>query len=214
MLPQAREKMILAAALEYFGSRGGDGNLRDFARHARVSSGLIHRYFGSKQMLMERVCDEIFISQWDEAQYERLTDAAVPFRSRLTAFYLWFFDVIDNHTWIRAGLNGELAQPFYEHFIVRILDAVARGIREHKGEEDDGRPVSAVEREAAWHLHSSFVYYMIRKHVHRRSVAADREAVLGLIIDLFFDGIPRQSPPVGQDPDPSWRPGLELAEES
>ena len=57
-----------------------------------------------------------------------------------------------------------------------------------EGGDASNRPVSLNELERVWVLHSAFVNYLTRKHVHRRVSLPERDGMIDLVIDLFLDG--------------------------
>jgi AcrR family transcriptional regulator len=194
--PQARAEMILAKAVEFFARDGFSGSIRDLANFSGVSSGLILKYFGSKEKLLTKAFNEIFISRWDEKKLLLLSQKDIPLRERLKEFYIWFFQISDDYNWIRtglySGLNGtDLSKWHYEVQVKRIIEIVAAEIREERGKK--GGPLTPADLEIAWHLHSTFIQSLIRDHVYKRPVWRNKREMVDLVVTVFFDGVCPQS---------------------
>src|SRR3972149_3681753 len=63
----ARENRIVADAARYFAEHGFTASTRDIAGSMRVTQALLYRYFPSKQALIDRVFEYVFIDRWDPA---------------------------------------------------------------------------------------------------------------------------------------------------
>jgi len=195
LAPDRRAQIILDKSIEYIGRNGFAATMRELADYCGVSSGLILKYYGTKEQLLDQVFDSIFTDRWEEERLAGLLDRSVPFRDRLKAFYGWFFDVIDDFNWIRTGIfsgltNEELSRRHYELQVRRILEAVALELRHERGDDAAlaGKPPEMWELEAAWTLHSTFIQWTNRKHVFGRPVWQDKAGVVDLVVDLFIDG--------------------------
>src|SRR5258708_3987944 len=68
--PEARFEMILDHAILFFAERGFDGQLKDLAEIIGVSQALIFSYFGSKQILIERVYKKVYVARWKSSWHE------------------------------------------------------------------------------------------------------------------------------------------------
>ena len=190
LAPVEREQMILEAAVSYFADHGFHAQIRELANSIGVSSGLIFRYFGSKDALIERVYQEVFVSRWRPGWTDLLGDANRSIRDRLVAFYRSYLTVVDDRNWIciamRASLEGnDITRRYIHQHVNGLLQRIALLLR---GPNARGAPAapSHAELEIVWHLHSSIIYYAIRKHIHKVPVSADRDAFVALIVDEFL----------------------------
>lgn len=195
LAPDRRAQLILDKSIEFFGRNGFAATMRELADYCGVSSGLILKYYGTKEQLLDQVFDAIFIDRWEEDRLTALRNRAVDFRDRLRAFYGWFLEVIDDFNWIRTGLfsgltNEELSRRHYDLQVRRILEAVALELRHERGDDAALRdaPPEMWELEVAWTLHSTFIQWTNRKHVFGRPVWEDKPAMVELAVDLFIDG--------------------------
>lgn len=191
--PDVREQMILDKATQFFATHGFSGQIRELARYVGISPALVFKYFGNKQNLIERVYRKVFIERWDDTWERQLANRKVPLRERLKRFYREFFEKIDDFGWTRCGLlssfeGGDLSKRHVERAVIPILNRIVLELRHERGIRSSAPP-SERELETVWHLHSTFVYYAVRKHVHRRPVWENHDDMAEHVVSLFLGGI-------------------------
>lgn len=194
MSPEERKKMILDGAVRFFAEHGFGAETRSLSKEIGVSQGLIFRYFGSKYALIEAVYQQNFISRWDVGWETQLRDNSLPIRTRLLRFYLAYLDAIDDRDWIRismfSGLSDHsLTKRYIETNVNAVLAIISREVLGMQADEDAGRLSLDHVHELVWHLHSSFIYYLIRKHVFQTKVAADHATLVETAVDSFLTGL-------------------------
>ena len=199
MAPGAREEMILEGAVHFFARHGFKARTRDLSRELGVSQALIYRYFGSKTELIERVYERNFMARWKDEWGTILGDRAMPLRERLTRFYVSYLDTIDSHDWIRisvhSGLDGNaLTRRYIQDQVETLLGIIAREAAIEAGEADAAGADPVVAHERVWHLHSTFIYYLYRKHVFRTRIISDTARLARIAVDSFMGGL-RAPPP-------------------
>lgn len=192
--PEKRKDLIVEKAAGLFARSGFSSSLRDLADEAGVSTGLIIKYFGSKEELLNVVFNEIFMSRWEESRLEDLADRSRPLCERLISFYSWFFEITDDYNWIRSGIfsglmGTDLSRWHFEIQVKRLIDSVARQVVMEFDENPD-RALTLRDKEIAWHLHSTFIQYLVRDHVYGRPVDRDKEATVVLVVEMFVGGLP------------------------
>lgn len=193
LAPQTRERMILDAAIEFFAEEGFRAETRGLADRIGVSQSLIYRYFGSKENLIERVYEKTFLSRWNPEWEETLTDRTRPLRERLKEFFRSYLIAVDDRTWIRVAMHSslqgsDLTKRYIQGHVTRLLGKIALELRA----ESDIVPtdeLSQMEIELAWHLHSTVIYYLIRKHIHGTPVSLQTNEIADMIVNNFLDGI-------------------------
>jgi AcrR family transcriptional regulator len=190
--PEERERMILEGALRFFAERGFAADTRDLARTLGVSQSLIYRYFGNKENLLERVYEQTFIARWKDSWEPLLRDRGVPLGERLRHFYLDYFNVVDDPIWIRIAMRSSLAghtltRRYVEGHIELLLTVIADEAR-HATTRWNPK-FTGHELELAWHLHSTLIYYLIRKYIHRLSVSNDIPGLIEIMVENFLTGI-------------------------
>jgi AcrR family transcriptional regulator len=193
MAPDERERMILDAAIHFFARHGFSAQLRELARELKVSQGLIYRYFSSKQALLDRVYEHNFSRRWDPSWEKLLADRKLPLRQRLTEFYTRYLAAIDDPEWIRlvmySGLDGnDLTRRYIRSHVEGLLRLIARECRVLEGKRTSGEP-SQAEMELVWHLHSTVIYYLVRKHIFRTAAVKDKNTLVTMMIDDFLSGL-------------------------
>ncbi len=199
LAPEAREAMILDAAIDYFAEHGFDAQTRELAAQIGVSQPLIYRYFPTKEALQERVYQRTFEDRWDP-QWERdLADRSVPIRQRLSDFYLAYLNAIDDRAWIRivmySGLGGwELTAKYISEHIENLLRLLATELRAALELHAE------LETELVWHAQSSVIYYLVRKHIHGTHVPADKSALVESIVDMLIDSACARDARAGERP--------------
>ena len=59
-----RERAILDEAIRFFAERGFEGQTRELAKRLGITHSAIYRHFPSKEALIERVYQEVYLSRW------------------------------------------------------------------------------------------------------------------------------------------------------
>lgn len=186
LAPAERERQILDGAVDFFAERGFAADTRLLAAHLGVSQSLVFRYFGSKDALVERVYERVFVTRWNPEWEGVLRDRGRPLADRLVEFYDAYLRVVDDPRWIRivmlASLDGrDLTRRYVSRNAERLLRVVAEEVREAGGAADD-------DLESAWMLHSAVIYYLVRKHIHRTRVAPDLRPHLRRLVAIHLRG--------------------------
>jgi AcrR family transcriptional regulator len=181
--------MILEAAIEFFAERGFAAQTRELAARLEISEPLIYRYFPTKEALVRQVFLTVIESRWDQAWASDLRDRRRSLRERLVGFYGRYLDAIDDEVWIRivmyASLDGlDLTRRYIAGHVEEVMGVVAVETRSALHLEGE------LEPERLWHLQSTLIYYLVRKHIHRTPVESDHAAVVALAVDAFLSGLP------------------------
>jgi AcrR family transcriptional regulator len=195
--PDVRARMILDAAVEFFGEHGFEAQTKELAQRIGVSQGLIFRYFGTKQNLVEQVYEKVFLQRWSPAWETGLRDRSIPFPKRLENFYLSYFDAVDEYHWIRVSLYASLAghdiiARYIQTRVNVLLEIIVRELRVYRGLAED-EVIDPLEFELAWHLHSTFIYFLVRKYIHRLPVMEDKPALVARIVASFLSEFEAQA---------------------
>src|SRR3546814_6333041 len=87
-LPRAeRERLIVEGAVQFFAEVGFGGDTRELAKRLNITHPLLFRYFASKNALIERVYQEVFIGRWNPYWEIVISNRNVPLRERLVNVY-------------------------------------------------------------------------------------------------------------------------------
>ena len=191
-----REKMILESAIRFFAEHGFEGQTRELAKRVGITHSAIYRHFSSKEALIERVYEHVYLGSWQRHWAGIITDRSRPIEERLTQFYREYTDQIFKFDWVRIFIYAGLKSfDIDRRYLQVVMDTV--GIPTLlEARHEFGLPaiqpaaISQRERELFWGLHGRFFYIAIRKFVYgvpspdgaeRHSVIADgvREFVCG-----------------------------------
>jgi AcrR family transcriptional regulator len=188
-----REREIIEGAIHYFAQAGLQGSMRELAAGLGITHANLFRYFPSKEMLIERVFEEVYLSRWDEAWTEALHAAGRPLRERLIGFYTLYLAAVSTFEWVRifviAGLGGATtSQRYLELIRGRVIEPVAAELRALAGLPAVGeKPLSNEELEIVWALHGQLFYVGVRRWVYGMTLPADTRTVV-IAVDIFLDG--------------------------
>ncbi|MGH1569545.1 TetR/AcrR family transcriptional regulator [Methylobacterium sp. P31] len=196
-----REKSIVTAAIAFFAEHGFEGQTRELAAILGITQPLLYRYFPSKEALIERVYQEVFVGRWDPFWEELLADRSVPLEERLIRFYQSYAKIILTPEWVRlfmfAGLknldfNGRYLRLLRERIFVRIVEE----LRIAFGRSPVAQvPVSNLEIETIWALHASIFYLGVRQYIYRLPLDSNVQEVIEAQVRTLLSGIAAVLPP-------------------
>lgn len=194
MPPAQREKQILEGAISFFSEVGFSGQTRELSRRLGITQPLLYRYFSSKQALIERVYDHVFLGRWNPNWVGLIQDQKLPLRERLIEFYRQYAAATYQPEWIRiyiyAGLADTGLNKRYLDLIEReLLSALCLELRRYCGHEDSSIKVSHEEVEFAWSLHGGMFYYAVRHFIFGVDIHVDFMTNATLVLDNFLDGV-------------------------
>ena len=192
--PEMRREMILEAAIGYFADHGFEVQIRQLASKIGISPALIFKYFDNKDALIDAVYEAVFESRWQEEWVRTLTDRSIPLPERLAAFYRAYMATVDDRNWIRIAMrasldNSVMTRRYIADHVSRILELIADEIEVALPGAAAGQRAAAsaeLRIEHVWHLHSTIIYYLIRKHIHQVPVLEDTDALIALVVDQFL----------------------------
>jgi AcrR family transcriptional regulator len=201
----AREAEILAAAIEYFSLAGHAGTTHELARRLGISQPLLYRYFPTKKVLLDRVYVELHRQCWRGDWTDLLAKPAPDFPGRLIAFYRSYVETVYRRQWLRiflftalSGTERERNKSYVERVEQDIIDPICRGTRLHFGAPPvSAVPLTAAEREAAWHLHGGAYFTGVRRELYEAEGAVALERALELLVRRHLDGYHAATAAVG-----------------
>jgi AcrR family transcriptional regulator len=193
---EQREQQIVEAAAAFFAERGFEGQTRELAKTMGITHSAIFRYFSSKDALIERVYEHVFISRWNPEWHALIVDRTQPLEDRLIRIYQEYAARIFDYQWIRifvfSGLKGYSIAPRYIALVREqlILPACAE-LRAHLNLPSPAiLPITAREEEAVWGLHGAIFYIAIRKFIYGVPVPDDPQQSIVDSIRVFVRGMP------------------------
>jgi len=194
LAPEEREQQIVEGAVRFFAEVGFGGQTRELAQRLGITQPLLYRYFPTKQDLIERVYEAVFIGRWNPEWRSLIEDRSRPLRERLITFYGAYTSDVLTYEWIRiymlAGLAGEdINQRYIGMLESELLRPICVELRAEVGAPTpDAVAITSLEQEAAWHIHATVFYYAVRKHIYRTEVEPDLNAFIADVVDRTLDG--------------------------
>jgi AcrR family transcriptional regulator len=194
--PEDREHQILEAAIAFFSRHGFEASTRDLARELKITQPLLYRYFPTKEALVERVYDEVFVRRWNPEWEEWLKDTATPLADRLKRYLKDYAHFVLRSEWVRifmyAGLSrGGINQKYLARLRERHFLVIARELRQ---EYNIPEPVNAAaedeEVELIWAMHSSVFYIGVRKWIYELPTPKQLDRIIDMRVDTFILGAP------------------------
>lgn len=196
-LPAAeREQQIIEAAAQFFADHGFEGQTRELAKTMGITHSAIFRYFPTKDALIERVYEHVFVARWDANWKSLICDRSLPIAERMTGFYTEYGDRIFDPRWMRifmfAGLKGH---PMTQRYVSLIRNQLIKPCCNELRADLRLPSISSVamtarEEEAFWGLHGAFFYLGIRTFIYEVRTPSNRAEVIRDQVEMFLGGAP------------------------
>jgi AcrR family transcriptional regulator len=170
---EQRESQIVAAAIDFFSRRGLDAQIRDLAKEIGMAHTLLYHYFPTKQALIDRVYDELFMGRW-KPDWEQLLDTPMPIEAKLCALYESYLPTILTPEWMRiivgSGLSdGVIPNRYFAMMNQRFFPKLIRETRKAFGSKSKAK-TSVREQGLLMGLHGGLIYSLgIWPHVYGQS---------------------------------------------
>lgn len=197
LAPEEREHDIVQRAVAVFARHGFEVSTRDLAKELGITQPLLYRYFPSKEALVDRVYEEVFLRRWNPEWEEWLADRSLPLRDRLYRYLKDYAKFILRSEWVRifiyAGLSrGGINQKYLSRLRERHFAVIARELRHEYGIPEPKTPAEEDEEiELVWAMHSSVFYIGVRKWVYELPTPRNLERVVEMRVDAFLQGVPQ-----------------------
>jgi AcrR family transcriptional regulator len=184
-----RREDILKASLHLFATKGFHGtSMRDIAREANITEGLIYHYFESKRDLFRAIIDEYSYM----TLLRTLPDLAeqLDLRGLLIVLARGFFDVLHQNTELTRLLLQEV-QVFPEERETFFADAVGSSISELArilDERMNDRARARVDPEVASRIFfNSLLAFFVEQELlgGRYMLPADQSTYIEHLVDMF-----------------------------
>lgn len=196
LAPEDREHQIVQAAITFFARHGFDAGTRELANELGITQPLLYRYFPTKEALVDRVYDEVFVRRWNPEWEEWLADRSVPLAQRLKRYLKDYARFVLRSEWVRifiyAGLSrGRINQKYLSRLRERHFVVIAREMRhEYKIAGPPDSDAEDDEIELVWAMHSSVFYIGVRKWIYEQPTPKNLERLIDLRVDAFIAGVP------------------------
>ncbi len=192
-----REALILAEAVRFFAEFGFAGDTRELARRAHVTHPLLYKYFSTKEALIERVYQAVYLGRWNPEWEALIADRSLPVRERMVRFYAAFAQVILDREWVRLfmffGLRGaDINERWFSVVRERLVLPFCAELRhEMKLPSPQVSPPTIEETELIQGISTRIFGFGIRQHIYGMPLPGDGQvdSLVKAEIDMFFDGI-------------------------
>lgn len=191
-----REQFILEEAVRFFAEHGFEGQTRELAKRIGITHSAIYRHFPSKEALIERVYEHIYLSRWNPAWATLITDRSKKLEDRLMEFYLQYVERVFHYDWVRifvfSGLKGFDITPRYLDIVrTQVVEPACLELRHELGLPDvEEHPLTERETELFWGLHGRIFYLAIRRFIYRSPMPENLEAAVRDGVKSFIVGVP------------------------
>jgi len=192
----AREALIVEQAIAFFAEQGLEGKTRDLAERIGITQPLLYRYFPSKESLIERVYQEIYVSRWNPDWETLIADRDQSLSARMIHFYRAYAEAIYDYNWVRifvfSGLKGaNINDRYLAHVRAKLLEPLCTEMRHDFALPSPAEaPITDEEVELAWGLHGMFFYRAIRHFVYNLPMIDNREDAIANDVRTFLKGAP------------------------
>lgn len=192
-----REEIILETAIRFFAEHGFEGQTRELAKRIGITHSAIYRHFPSKEALIERVYERVYISRWDPSWTSLVTDPARPLDDRLIEFYREYAARIFDHDWVRifvfSGLRSyNIARRYLAMVRQKLILPVCKELRKERHRLHGAAPpaarISEREEEAVWGLHGQIFYIAIRHFIYGMPAPANLDQTIRDHVQRFVRG--------------------------
>jgi AcrR family transcriptional regulator len=196
--PNERETQIVEGAIRYFAEVGFAGQTRELAKRMGIANALLFRYFPTKEALIDRVYQRVYLGRWRPEWEDWLKDREQPLERRLKRFYASYLAVILTYEWIRifffAGLRGVNINDRYLAVLRdRVVTIICNEVRHtYQLPAATQSPITSLELDAVWGLQGQILYIAVRKYIYEQPIEAP-EKIAEAAIDVFLAGIPAVS---------------------
>jgi AcrR family transcriptional regulator len=194
MRAEDREKLILSEAVRFFAECGFEGQTRELAKRMGISHAAIYKHFDSKDALIERVYDQIYVKRWNPDWEPLILDRRHSLQDRMTRFYIEYAERVFDYDWVRifvsSGLKSYgLTERYLEIIASKIIRPAALEFRQETSltPSEDGPDEEALE--LFWGLHGSVFYIAVRKFIYNVPVSNNIERTVTNAVTCFFNGL-------------------------
>ncbi|QUS42319.1 TetR/AcrR family transcriptional regulator [Tardiphaga alba] len=197
-----RERFILDEAIKFFAEQGFGGQTRELAKRMGITHSAIYRHFPSKEALIERVYEEIYLSRWSPTWAGLIQDRSLTLETRLSRFYLEYVQQVFEYNWVRifvfSGMKSfDITKRYLEIVREQIIEPACRELRHDlKLASSDKVPLSEREVELFWGLHGRIFYMAIRRFVYETPTPDKLDDIVVDAVRSFLGGATRLLPEI------------------
>jgi AcrR family transcriptional regulator len=189
-----RERFIVDEAVKFFAEQGFGGQTRELAKRMGITHSAIYRHFPSKEALIERVYEEVYLSRWSPTWAGLIQDRSLSLQARLSRFYLEYVAQVFEYNWVRIFVfSGMKSFDITKRYLQIVREEIIEpGCRELRHDLDlptcDKVPLSEREVELFWGLHGRIFYMAIRRFIYDAPTPERLDDIVTDAVRMFLDG--------------------------
>lgn len=189
-----RKEHIAQEAVRYFAEVGFGGDTRELAQRIGVTQSLLYKYFSSKDVLIDRVYEEVYLEKWNPFWESVIRDRSISLQERLNRLYVDYAKVALTRDWVRifmfSGLRGEgINRKYLEVLRKRMLEPIAIEVRHELGLPPiTDVPLKTAEVELVWGINARVFYFGQRQWIFDVPVEDNLDDLIRLTIEHFMAG--------------------------
>lgn len=197
-----RERHIVDEAVRYFAEVGFGGDTRQLAQRLGVTQSLLYKYFPSKEALINRVYEVVYMGRWNPFWESVIRDRSLPLAERLTRHYTEYAKAALTRDWVRifmfSGLRGEdINRRYLAVLRQRILEPIAAEVRHELGLPGvDQVPLTGAEIELVWSINARVFYFGQRQWIFDVPLEDRLDDLIRLTVEHFLAGARQVVPPL------------------
>eukprot|EP01037_Dinobryon_pediforme_P016317 gene16317-16494_t len=187
--------MIIEGATQFFAEQGFEGQTRELAKTLGITHSAIFRHFPTKDALIDRVYEHVYVRRWNPDWEALIADRARPLEQRLVQFYCEYAARIFHYDWVRifvfSGLKSyNITQKYLDIVHAKLILPLCGECRAHFNLPGLSLlPAHPREEEALWALHGKVFYIALRKFIYNVAVPDTVEEIIRDDIRVFMQGI-------------------------
>lgn len=190
---EERERLFLDEAIAFFSEVGFEGDTKALAQRLGVTQSLLYRYFPSKEALIARVFEDIFLTNFNPLWENMLTDRSKDVATRLLVFHRDFARVHLKRDRVRLSLffalRGWDMTSYFRLMRDQVYVPIAASLRDYAGEKPIAEePLRQPEVELAKAVVEKIQYYGIRKWVYDLPHLAPIQTLIEISVRGLLDG--------------------------
>ncbi|MBS7544873.1 TetR/AcrR family transcriptional regulator [Ancylobacter oerskovii] len=189
-----REQAILDEAIRFFAEQGFAGQTRELAKRMGITHSAIYRHFPSKEALIERVYEHVYLSRWKSSWGPLIADRSRPLEQRLRQFYREYVEQVFDHDWVRifvfSGLRSvDITSRYLDKVRGEVIEPACAALRAEFDLPDISEvPLCERETEMFWGLHGRVFYIAIRRYVYQAPAPRDLDEIISDAVRIFVIG--------------------------
>jgi AcrR family transcriptional regulator len=189
---EEREKQIVEGAVSFFSAHGLEAQMRDLAKQIGITHPLLYHYFPTKQALIERVYEQVYLGRWKREWEQWVIEPKISLRARLCHFYQDYAHTVLTAEWVRILLSSGLKDRFIPDQYLdvlqkRIFPLIVQETRSslNIASQDDA---AESELEHLWGLHGGIFHIGVRVFVYGQPFPTDLDAVIADRVEAYLHG--------------------------